>query len=68
MEWTGPTQLVTKPEAARRAGIGLRQIRLACKRGELPEYLIGSWPRVSWPQVLQWIEKREVRRGQDGHR
>ncbi len=50
------THLLTKPEAARRAGIGLRQIRRACGDGELAEYRIGGWPRVRWAEVLAWIE------------
>jgi hypothetical protein len=49
------------------AGVGLRQIRRACEHGELAEYLIGGWPRVSWPQVLKWIEAQGTRRGQEGH-
>jgi hypothetical protein len=54
----------------------LRQIRLACKRGELPEYLIGSWPRVAWNDVLAWLERNRITghaagaelRAQDPHR
>ena len=67
MKRTEAILLLTKPEAARRAGVGLRQIRRACERGELTEYRIGSWPRVSWLQVLEWIERQGTRRGQASH-
>jgi hypothetical protein len=61
MKRTQSIQLLTKPEAARRAGVGLRQIRIACDRGELAEYRIGAWPRVCWHEVLSWIERQRVR-------
>ena len=61
MDRTDSALLITKPEAARRAGVGLRQIRTACERGEIPEFLIGGWPRVFWPDVIAWIESK--RRG-----
>ena len=50
--------LVTKPEAARRAGVGLRQIRRAVAAGEIPEFSVGSWPRVRWCDVEAWIARR----------
>jgi excisionase family DNA binding protein len=51
-------ELLTRPQAARHAGVGLRQIRRACASGELPVYQIGGWPRVRWPEVRAWIESR----------
>ncbi len=53
----------TRPEAARRLGIGLRQIRRACERDDIAVYEVGGWPRVRWVEVLAWIER--TRRGTD---
>lgn len=58
--------LMTLPEAARRAGVGLRQIRRARDRGQLTLYQVGGWPRVRWREVLVWIECK--RRGVEHHR
>ena len=51
-----PAELVTLPQAARRAGVGVRQLRRACKAGGLQLYQVGGWPRVRWREVLGWIE------------
>lgn len=51
-------QLLTLPAAARRAGVGLRVLRRARERGELPTYQLGAWPRVRWHDVLLWIAAR----------
>ena len=58
----GQTQpeLLTLPAAARRAGVGVRQLRRAAKRGELPIYSVGTWPRVRWRDVLRWIGGQRV--------
>jgi hypothetical protein len=64
-------ELLTLPTAARRAGVGLRQLWRARHRGELSVYLIGGWPRVRWTDVLAWIErqrdgKRPAERSRNG--
>lgn len=50
-------QLLTLPSAARRAGVGLRQLRVARDRGELAVYRVGAWDRVRWADVLGWLER-----------
>ena len=56
-----PDALITLPAAARRLGIGRRQLKRAVHGGELPLFRIGGWPRVRWRDVLAWIEgRREV--------
>jgi len=50
--------LVTLPTAARRIGVGERQLRRALSRGELPFYQIGGWPRLRWLDVLSWVERQ----------
>lgn len=55
-----PAELVTLPQAARRAGVGVRQLRRACKAGGLQLYQVGGWPRVRWREVLGWIETCRV--------
>ena len=54
-------ELLTVPTAARRAGIGVRQLRRAITSGEVPHYQVGSWPRVRWREVVQWINAQRVR-------
>jgi len=49
--------LLTLPEAARRVGIGVRQLRLARDRGQLLIYRVGTWPRVRWSDVCAWLER-----------
>ena len=53
-------ELLTLPAAARRAGIGVRQIRRAVKCGELPVYQVGAWLRVRWVEVIRWICSQRV--------
>ena len=53
-----PIHLLTKPEAARLTGVSIRQIRAACDQGEIPEFLIGGWPRVAWGDVVSWVESK----------
>lgn len=62
-------QFVTIPEAQRRLGVR-RPLRQAIDRGELPVFDVGGWPRLSWRDVLAWIEstKRTVRDGPSGQR
>jgi excisionase family DNA binding protein len=50
-------ELLTFPEAAKAAGIGIRQLYRARARGELAVYQVGSWPRVKWSDVLLWLER-----------
>ena len=49
-------EFLTKRAAARRLGVGLRQIQRAIREGNLSLYDIGGWPRVRWSDVLAWIE------------
>ncbi len=53
-------ELMTLPRAARRAGLGVRQLRRATGLGELSVYQVGSWPRVRWNDVLRWIEAQRA--------
>ncbi len=59
----GP-ELITLPSAARRAGVGIRELRRACARGKLKFYRPSAkeraWPKVRWIDVLAWIESRRV--------
>jgi hypothetical protein len=51
-----PVRYLSLPEAARRTGIGLGQLRRARRAGALPTYHVGSaWPRVRWDELLDWI-------------
>lgn len=61
-------ELVTRREAARRCGLGLRQIKAAVENGELPLYRIGGWPRLRWNDVLAWLENHRERRQVRGSR
>ncbi len=56
-EW----HLVTLARAARRAGLGRRQLLRACAAGELPVFDLGGWPRVRWVDVVVWITRHERR-------
>ena len=60
MNQTETSELMTTRTAARRAGVGLRQIRRAISEGRLSAYDVGGWPRVRWREVLEWIESRRV--------
>ena len=51
-----PVELLTLPSAAKRVGVGLRQLRRARDHGELKTYRIGGWNRVRWQDVLNWLE------------
>ena len=55
-----PPELMSKPAAARRAGVGCRQLDRAVKVGSVPVFQIGGWPRVRWRDVLRWIESQRV--------
>ena len=57
--------LMTIPEAARRAGIGVRQLRRAIRSDEVEAVLVGSWPRVRWESVVRWIGSQRVRPTED---
>ena len=64
MKRTETGELCTIPEAARRAGVGLRQIRRAIDSGEIEVYEVGGWPRCRWRDVLCFIEAhRRLRPG-----
>ena len=53
-------ELLTLPRAARRAGLGTRQLRRATVLGELATYQVGKWPRVRWHDVVRWINAQRV--------
>lgn len=55
-----PPEFLTLPAAARRSGIGLRQLRRARDHGELDVFEVGGWSRVRWLSVLAWIERQRV--------
>ena len=57
--------LMTIPEAARRAGIGVRQLRRAVRLDEVDSVAIGGWPRVYWDSVVMWISRQRVRPTED---
>jgi hypothetical protein len=61
----GDPLLMTIPKAARRAGIGVRQLRRAVRLEEVEAVMIGSWPRVRWESVVRWIENQRVRPSED---
>ena len=50
--------LVSVPEASRRLGIGRRQIERAIRKGDLASFQIGSWPRLRWLEVLDWLDRQ----------
>ena len=49
-------EYLTMPAAARRSGLGIRQLRRGIDRGELAVFDVGGWPRLRWNDVLAWIE------------
>jgi hypothetical protein len=57
--------LMTIPRAARRAGIGVRQLRRAVRFEEVEAVMVGSWPRVRWESVVRWIGSQRVRPTED---
>lgn len=59
-DWPVLGEFVTRRSAAKRAGIGERQIRAATAAGEIPLYQVGAWPRVRYRDVLAWIERQHV--------
>lgn len=50
----------TIPQAAKRLGIGRRQLKRATEVGDVAVYQVGGWPRVRWSEVLRWIESQRV--------
>jgi excisionase family DNA binding protein len=46
---------VTVRGAARRAGVGLRQLQRAIDAGHLAAYQVGGWRRVKWTDVTSWL-------------
>jgi excisionase family DNA binding protein len=46
---------ITVRGAARRAGVGLRQLERAIDAGHLPAYQVGGWRRVKWTDVTSWL-------------
>ena len=68
MKRTETGELCTVPEAARRAGVGLRQIRRAIDSGEIEVYEVGGWPRLRYRSVQEFIERRRRPRPQGTER
>ena len=56
MERRASTEFVTIPEAQRRTGLGVRQLRRGVADSTLAVYDVGGWPRLRWREVLAWIE------------
>ena len=61
-------ELLTLPRAARRVGVGVRQLRRAVRCGDLPIYQVGSWPRVRRSDLSRWISSQRVRPTDHAHR
>ncbi len=59
-------EYLTLPAAARRAGIGLRQLRRARELGLIEVFWVGGWPRVRWRSVVAWIESQRERGTTEG--
>ena len=57
------TEYLTLPEAARRTGIGLRQLLRARDRGLLAVYRVGGWQRTTLADVARWVERQRVHPG-----
>jgi predicted SprT family Zn-dependent metalloprotease len=57
--------LMTIPKAAKRAGIGVRQLRRAVRLEDVKAVMVGSWPRVHWESVVRWIGSQRVRATED---
>jgi hypothetical protein len=62
---SGDPMLMTIPRAARRAGIGVRQLRRAVRLEDVEAVMIGNWPRVRWDSVVRWIGSQRVRATED---
>lgn len=53
--------LLTLPEAHRRYGIGLTNLRAAARRGEFPLYAAGTnWPRVRLDEFEAWLRSTRI--------
>jgi hypothetical protein len=62
---SGDPLLMTIPTAARRAGIGVRQLRRAVQLNDVKAVMVGSWPRVYWDSVVGWLYGQRVRPTED---
>ena len=51
---------LTIPKAAKRLGIGRRQLKRAIVAGEVSVYQVGGWQRVRWDSVIHWIESQRI--------
>jgi excisionase family DNA binding protein len=60
-------EYLTVYAAARRAGVGVRQLQRARDRGQLPVYRVGGWQRVRWADVLAFVERHPVTRNRGQH-
>ena len=68
METHALPRFITVPEAARRLGLGLKQLRRAIRDGELRpvQTHVGGWPRLRIEDVRAWADSlppRGVLRG-----
>ena len=57
-----PAELLSIPQAARRLGIGRKQLDRAIREGELGVVVLG-WPRVSLDELRAWVASRRRTRG-----
>src|SRR5687767_4637394 len=53
-------ELITVPHAARELGVGVRHLRRALLRGELPSYRVGAWTRVRRADLALWVDAHRV--------
>ncbi len=53
-------EFTTIPQASKILGIGPRQIRRACREGEIAVFQIGDWPRVRLEDVRRWVGAQRV--------
>lgn len=61
-------EFVTIPEAARRLGLGRRQIQRAIDGGRVEEFRVGGWPRVRLDDVRSWVLSTAAGRDRKGAR
>jgi excisionase family DNA binding protein len=59
-EVTQSDSFPTIPQAAKRLGIGRRQLNRAIDAGDVAVYQVGGWRRVRWESVIRWIESQRV--------
>lgn len=53
----------TIPDAAKRLGIGRRQLVRAIDAGDVAAYQVGGWRRVKFSEVEAWLRSTRVQGG-----